>query len=99
MRGETVADCGVNGGGAVNASRVVVAVALGKELQQVQRAALALVGRDVLENGGWSAVLRDDDRAAAFGGSVDEVSGAALERRDGLDVLGEMRSPLRGLGR
>ena len=56
----------------------------------MQRAALAFVGRDVLEDGGGSAVLGDDDRAVAFCGPVDEVGGAAFERGDGLDVLGEI---------
>jgi len=53
---------------------------LGEQLEQMQRAALALVGHDVLEDGGGSAVLGDDDRAVPLGGPVDEVGGAASER-------------------
>lgn len=64
-------DRGVDGRGGVDASRFVVAVTLGKQLEQVQGAALALVGRDILEDGGGSAVVGDDDRALAFGGTVE----------------------------
>lgn len=48
----------------VDLSDVVVAVALREDLEQLQGAAFALVGRHVLEDGGGSAVLGDDDRTA-----------------------------------
>jgi hypothetical protein len=83
-------DRGVDGRGAVDAYRVVIAVALREELEQMQYPALALVGHDILEDGGGSAVLGDDDRPAALGGPTDEFGAAAFERGEGLDVLGEI---------
>jgi hypothetical protein len=75
--GEPVTDRGVDGRGVVDASDVVVVVALREDLEQLQRTALTVVGRHVLKDSRGSAVLGDDDRAAAFGGPTDEVSGAA----------------------
>ncbi len=72
---------------------LVIVLTLGKQLQQVQRPLLALIGLDVLEHRCGFAVLRDDDRAVPIRRPGDQFGGAPLEGCHGLDVLLQVHAP------
>ena len=75
------------------ASGPVVLVALREELEQVEGPLLPLVGVDVLQHRGRPAVLGGHDRAVPVRRAGDDLRGAALERRDGFAIVGEVHDP------